>query len=375
MNNNWLENSLILYGCGLEAEKFICRNMDLLSRISFCIDGYRQGTFHGKCIKKIEEVDSLFEKKIVVAALPDTYKKLKDILRSHGLSEFKHFVHISYIEKKLIIVNANCHGPGLINYLNMSKSFRKKYVVYDLPEIHTNIEKEISQDLLDFVDVLITQDVREDNRFSFKLSMNYLKTHVNKECDVIVIPNMVGMGRWIYPQHGDNGKTVRLAKGEWPLMHENLVLEEAVKSGFNRLDEYVKYFNSYTYDEEYLVSLYSHYRETICSREIEWDIKVAEYIEKSFRKMEIFEDRDHPSVEMMKTIGQEVIKRLGLPKIDDSEYDFVTGLPIPILPSVKEYYGIEIVEQDCLYYYNCNESHLVEQYIKNYLYIMHDIIV
>lgn len=26
MFNEWLENKFILYGCGLEAEKFMCRN-------------------------------------------------------------------------------------------------------------------------------------------------------------------------------------------------------------------------------------------------------------------------------------------------------------------------------------------------------------
>lgn len=53
MFKEWLENRFILYGCGLEAEKFVCRNkVGMISNIEICIDGFRTGKFHGIEIKK-----------------------------------------------------------------------------------------------------------------------------------------------------------------------------------------------------------------------------------------------------------------------------------------------------------------------------------
>lgn len=71
MFKEWLENRFILYGCGLEAEKFVCRNkVGMISNIEICIDGFRTGKFHGIEIKKIEQVENLASKKIIVATLP-----------------------------------------------------------------------------------------------------------------------------------------------------------------------------------------------------------------------------------------------------------------------------------------------------------------
>lgn len=129
MNKEWLKCGFILYGCGLEAEKYICRNMEMLSYIEDCVDGYRNGYFHGNLIKKIEQIKDISNRKILVASLPETYQRIKAVLDTLGLSEFKHYAHISYFEKKIIAINANCHGAGLVRYLNMSKEFRKKYVI------------------------------------------------------------------------------------------------------------------------------------------------------------------------------------------------------------------------------------------------------
>ena len=81
--------------------------------------------------------------------MPETYQRIKAVLDTLGLSEFKHYAHISYFEKKIIAINANCHGAGLVRYLNMSKEFRKKYVIYPIPEIQSNSNKEISPLLLE----------------------------------------------------------------------------------------------------------------------------------------------------------------------------------------------------------------------------------
>ena len=91
--------------------------------------------------------------------------------------------------------------------------------------------------------------------------------------------------------------------------------------------------------------------------------------------MEIFCDRDHPSVEIMKYIGREVLKKLNCSVINDSEYDFILGLPMPLLTCIRKYYNISCIEADCLDYYKCNQEELLETYIRNYLFIAHEIII
>lgn len=375
MNKEWLKCGFILYGCGLEAEKYICRNMEMLSYIEDCVDGYRNGYFHGNLIKKIEQIKDISNRKILVASLPETYQRIKAVLDTLGLSEFKHYAHISYFEKKIIAINANCHGVGLVRYLNMSKEFRKKYVIYPIPEIQSNSNKEISPLLLGNLDVLITQDVRIGNKFSDKLSLEYLKFHVNASCEIIVIPNMVGMGTWLYPQHGNNDIIVKTANGEWPLMHENLVIESAIKAGCKELSEFVEYLNDYEFDEKIIKDNFNKFIKKIEARELNWDIKIKDYIMKHIGAGVVFCDKDHPSVEMMKYIGKKVIKKLKLKNIDDNEYDFILGLPMPLLRCVRNCFNIVGTENDCLNYYRCKDEDLLETYIRNYLFIYHEIII
>ena len=331
MNKEWLKDGFVLYGCGLEAEKYICRNIEILPYVKECVDGYRNGCFHSIKISKINQIDNILNKKILVATLPETYQKIKIILDELGLIEFKHYAHISYFEKKIVVVNANCHGIGLIKYLNMSKEFRTKYVICLIPEIQSNDKKEISTYLLENLDVLITQDVRIGNKYSDKLSLDYLKSHINRLSELIVIPNMVGMGTWLFPQHGYNDKIVKLANGEWPLMHENIVIESAIASGCKELSEFIKYLNDWKVDETILKDAFDKFIKKLEARELNWDIKVKDYIISHMHDAEIFCDRDHPSVEMMKYIGRQVLKKLKLQYIDDNGYDLILGLPIPIL--------------------------------------------
>ena len=60
MRADWLQGKqIVLYGCGMEGERFLARHPGLYDQICFCIDRSRQGNFHGKPIKQIELIGSL----------------------------------------------------------------------------------------------------------------------------------------------------------------------------------------------------------------------------------------------------------------------------------------------------------------------------
>ena len=369
-----LREKYILYGAGLEGERFMFRHMELTDRIVFCIDGYRQGDFHGIPIKRIEEVDNLFEYKILVAALPETYIKLKSILETYGLKEFEHFNWIRYVEKKVVIISANCHGEALINYLNMSKEFKKRYEIYPIPAIHLNTSKTINSKLLENADVFIHQDIRSENKFSYELSDEYLLPQLSSDCIKITIPNLVGMGHWMFPQHGDCGKVVKLANGNWPLLVENTVLEEAYKDGgVVTLEEYRNFYTSFRYSKEYLDELKDKDMKKLRKREQNWSIQLSDYIEQNCHNIACFVDRDHPSAIVAKEIGRRVLDLLKLPRFHDEEYDFILGLPMPMLPSVAEYFNLRYEENEVRDYYNCADEDMLDTYIKAYIWLYHDI--
>lgn len=368
-----LNEKFILYGAGREGEMFICRHMELIDSIVFCIDRYRKDNFHGIQIKKIEEVDDLHQYKILVAALHDTYLEIKSILESYGLVEFQHFNWIRYVEKKLIVINANCYGEALTKYLNISREFRRKYEIYPLKPICLNKEA-INPFLMKSLDVFIHQDIRANNQFSYELSDEYLLPQLPENCIEITIPNLVGMGYWMFPQHGDNCKQV----GDWTFLYEDDVLEKAYKSEtINTLEEYHEFYSTFQYSGEYLDELRERNMEKLRSREKGWRIKISDFIEQNYRKESCFVDVSHPSRIIIKEIGRKVADLLDIQMVCDEDYDFILGNPLPILPSVKRYYDMDFTEYDTIEYYGANvlggEKSELETYIRNYMWLFHDV--
>lgn len=371
---NDLQDKYVLYGVGTEGEKFVFRHMEIVDRIVFCIDGYRIGDFHGIPIKKIEEVDNLFEYKILVAALPETYVKLKSILERYGLVEFKHFNWTRYIEKKLVVINANCYGRALVAYLKGSKEFCKKYEIYPVPEIHTNETKEINSYLLKNTDVFVHQDIRMENAFSYKLSDAYLLPQLPSNCIRITIPNLVGMGSWMFPQHGDSGKKIKNPYGDGVLLEEDIVLDEAYKvEGVRLLEDYRNFYTSYRFSKEYLDELKTKDMKKLKNRERNWDIQLYEYIEDNYHNSACFVDKVHPSIEVLKQIGKKMLDILNLPRYNDEEYDCRLGLPMPLLPCVAEYFALNYEEKEVAEYYCCTTEELLDVYIKYYMWLRYDI--
>ena len=376
MREGWIKDKqIILYGCGMEGERFLARHPGLFDRIYFCIDRSRQGTFHGKPIKKIEEViDSCSEYRIIITTLPSTYLRIREILLQYGLTEFSDFVYMVYLEKKMVLINANCHGGALAHYLTSSKCFNSAFQIYQLPEIQDNEEKSISPYVLENADVFIHQDIRKENRYSEMLSDDYLLSKLQYNCKKVAIPNFVGMGGFLFPQQGINARKAMTDHGEISLLYEDLILEEAVRMGMRTLKEFIDYYMEYEYSEAFLEELYRRDRKKIQRREENWDVKVWEFFEKHRKDMLFFIDKDHPSTSVMEYIGWKTLEILtGKSVAVNKEFEYEIGRPMPMVPSVKRHYQITPEEEDAAHYYGCTVSDLIPTYVKTYLWITHDI--
>ena len=376
MNGDWLsDKKIILYGCGMEGERFLARHPGLYDRIVFCIDRSRQGTFHGKPIKRIEEaVETCSEYRMIITTLPSTYLRIREILLQYGLHEFSSFVYMTYIEKKMVLINANCHGGALMHYLKMSRRFNETFQIYQLPEIQDNAEKSISPYVLKNADVFIHQDIRKENRYSEKLSDDYLLSRLGSNCQKVTIPNFVGMGGFLFPQQGTNPRKVMTDQGESSLLYEDLVLEEGLRRGKRTLQEFMDYYEAYEYPSSLLAEYLRRDKEKISGREKNWDVKVWNLFEDHRDEMLFFIDKDHPSTKVMEYIGRKTLELLTGDEVAvNEEFEYEMGMPMPMRPSIKKHYHINVKDEDAANYYGCKTSDVIPAYIKAYLLICHDL--
>lgn len=207
----------ILYGIGGEAERFLYQNQDILNRIAFCIDRNDKKEFYNLDVYKLDAVnvcDSLGTHLILVAAGNiDVYREIKQCLVERGLEEWKDFIWSQTFRRKVVVINANCHGIAVEWYLRQSADFCNNYVIYPIPAVHMNKEGEIEAGLLEHTDVYIHQDIRMENKAGYKLSDEYVRSFLPQRVIDICIPNFVGMGRWMFPAQGDLEKVIKMDGG------------------------------------------------------------------------------------------------------------------------------------------------------------------
>ena len=194
-----MEKRYIIYGVGVEAERFVFCNSDILGKIKLCIDKNDRKEFYRIPVCKLNEINGNREDEQIIVAAGDEkmYFEMRQNLVDLGLIEFRDFVWTKAFRKKIVVVNANCHGPAVVKYLQLSPAFCKEYMVYPVPEIHLN--NEIPLNLLKNTDVYIHQDIRENNSISYKLSDAYICPQLKQGVINVCIPNLVGMGKWMFP--------------------------------------------------------------------------------------------------------------------------------------------------------------------------------
>ena len=152
---------LAIYGDCKEAEEFIYQNVEMAHLIDFCIfDDKRYKKFHG--IPVWDEIEGLSLDDVFYLVTSSNFKKyfsIKEVWELNGKKEFCDFVWSRTYKKKLVVVNANCHGEALIRYLELSQKFQEEYFVYPMPQIQENCDEGISERLLSHTDVYIHQDI------------------------------------------------------------------------------------------------------------------------------------------------------------------------------------------------------------------------
>lgn len=328
-------------GAGLEAEEFMYKCYVENITIDFIIDNYIGGEFHTCKIYKLDEIDNIKNYFIVVACnTKETYMKIKTLLMERGLNEFDNFTWHRMWNKKIVVINANCHGTALKKYLANSDEFNLKYAIYPIPELQNNLL--IEDNILKHVDVYIHQDIRVDNKVSYYLSDEFILPMLKRDCQIICIPNFVGFGKMFFQTVNEGGY---VANRKVLMFYRDNAIDQCIKKDKVRsLNELKDMLYNLRIDEEKIRNKFNEYMIKIKKREKNWDIKVSEYIEENYKNQKLVNDIDHPSNQMMKYICDQVAYRLGIKPV---AFDcFSLGVETFLQPKIKEVLGMNFEEKE-----------------------------
>lgn len=329
----------VLYGTGWYAEQFLY-NFKEKDRVAYCIDGFRTGTFHGLPIFTLEAAPALKSHKIIVTVVWENYIEIKKRLKETGLTEFQDYIWADAFDKKIAVINANCHGEFYKRYLYQSKSFTDEYIIWDVPELQVQKDSCIPEELLKACDLFIHQDIRPDNSVGYKFSDEYILPLLESRCRTIVVPNMVGMGKWNFP----TAVRKEYRYGCHAMFWRDSVLDDAY-SKYKNVKDIKKYVSSPdVYPEEKVRELFEACRIRLEEREKNWDVKISDYIFKNYQTEKLFYDYDHASDSVMQEIGRRLCDKLGIRDISGKLIYPLNWEESFTFPYVKKALGIQYEE-------------------------------
>lgn len=366
----------VLYGTGWEAEKFYYSFQER-KNIRYCIDGKRGGQFHGLPIYTIDNApDTLFDYYILIAAAWASYLEIEKILEKKGLYFIEDFIWTKAINKKILLINANCHGSIYREYLHKFPDFQKEYCEFLLPSIAVNENGAISEGWLRNCDVYIHQDIQASNSKSYQLSDEYILPKLKQGCKKICVPNLVGLGRAFFPSSMGLQKNIQVAGSVlWMFVKDELIEEGYEKyhtiSGIKKM-----WLAEDAIEQKEIQELFQDRLNRLYEREKNWDIKVSDIFLNSYKDKKLFCDDGHPANALMLPICARLGELLGLntTKIKDIQIEHaLDDVEAFVLPCVKKALGLNWTESITIRDGKSdinklrNDALTVDEYIRQYI--------
>lgn len=378
---------VVLYGVGLEAEKFWAR-MHYHYDIIYCLDRKQQKTFHGIPVYNVEDKKEELKKvQIIVTPVGLAYFEIKQKLENMGLQEFKNFISARLFGRKLVSIYGNCHMNSLKEYLINNVFFSEKYITI----FHYIGEKNAPQkEELEYCSVFITQDIRKENEFGMP-SANELCKFLKKGKS-IVVPNLYGYNLFFpqcyFPEDGQVEKhfgiealdirqkdeltkqnirvTVNsIGKRDWFI--DKMFCEGASLSDIENAILYEDVF-----DEKNILNNFRDEIMKLKKREKKCDLKISDYIEDEYKRIQLFYEPFHPSEELIIEMGRRILKLLEIP-IDETIQikRSMDAMEMPIYGEVYKTLGL-VFERRKFMRRNCsstlgNKPETLREYIDNYI--------
>ena len=284
------------------------------------------------------------------------YFRLRDILETEEATLY--FLKWLKKEKKLAAFYGNCQMHMVQRLMVNSKTFMDEFISLELPAVYAyKTEKDFEYFQERFwseLDLLISQRVKTDNRFSAKLATEYVETYLSSDVKCVWVPNVFFDG--YFPQEKRN--------------EHNLFTEENIGGVFALGDRFVDelYDSGKTADEimeqvsredflseDFVKSKVRESFDSLRKREATCDIVISDYLEKHYTEKVLFYCSNHPCNEVLIELSNRILGYLGvdetLDNIPEESLDFtLKGQDVPIYPSVKKALNLKSTEEK--YYAN-----------------------
>ena len=361
---------IVMYGCGSCGDKFMLKHKN---EISYCIDNNGIKSFGGKAVFSFEEKKDILKDSYIVVTIENwnVYKAISRELISVGLVEFEDFVWYKYYNKKLAFIWGNCHMHCISDYLSYNKEFNEEYGIIKFQEAYMCENPDEWIHTLNNVDLFISQDIRKENSLGEKHSVGYLEQYLKPDCQKIIVPNLFGMPKFMFPQtYFDDDYMSYEGTMEW---YKDRYIDEYVEKNKDcKIDDIVNHIKSKKFEGKLLDDGYHEFMHRLKEREMSCDIKISDFIEENLSKEQLFIDVRHPSVFVLQEMANRIIKFLGYrvnPLYDDLKFEY--GHEVPIYDGVKSHFKMNW-EQQALKRNNATDKIEniymdLEEYITQYL--------
>lgn len=342
------DDSVVVFGTAFHAAQclYYLRNKSI--RVKYFFDNNCAGeTFFGYSVYRPtkEKIAGNF---ILVATSEAVYQAISIQLQEFGMQEFDDYIYYEWLYKKIVLLHGNCHMSVIRSFLMSSKQFCEKYSIYPNPPIHINKKKRVSENGIKNCDVWVHQDIRKDNAWSYYFSDEYLRQKVRSDVEEIVVPNLFGLGKFLFPQVriGENFRDRKVSGGGEQTFHlfpwSDRIIDKCVEKGMDK-KEIEKFCSGRVIEDIEIKENFRFYIEKIRKRELAWDIKILDFILENYKDEKLFYDMYHPSETILRQISLDVLKKCGIDdeNIFNIENAFLDAVEYPVYPVVKKVLGLQ----------------------------------
>lgn len=332
-------NSLVLFGAGIEGEKFLRHFWNDIS-FKYVMDNKKKGLFYNLIIKEPKYEENIF----IIVTSYRYYFEIRKQLIELGYREFIDFIPMSLYKKKMAVAYGNCHMGLVKMYLERHKEFSADYGFYPLPEIQMLGDDFPLKDILPFTKLLLHQSVREDNRFGYEFSSNNIIAMMPQDCIIISCPNLYGLPKCFFPQLELFEDKINMFSLFCSYKEKNI--EYLVRAGVSKEIIKNKLQSGGVYTKNEIVLLWEEFKNKLVTREKQWDIKISDYIFEKYKTEKLFNDTWHITTKLGREISNRIIKYMGYHNfeipiiIPSSDYNEVF-----IYQDVKDALGLEFEEK------------------------------
>lgn len=303
------------------------------------------------------------------------YAKLKTLSKITGINMGDMIRHVRAWcgqKKKLICFYGNCQIMSYNSLLLTSDQIKKQYDILELPPVQSFDEEDRKNGLpgvlLREIDIFIYQNVAENNKFSAKLASKNIKEYLKNDAVCCAIPNVYFTG--YFPQYCANQynpKEFFIVNGPFPYGDINI---QSMWDEYTPEEIAKKLSDENFYTKEEVEKAVETSLAELKQREEMCDVHISDYIEKNYRKAQLFYTTNHVANFVLKELLDRIFRFLDITaadiKIEEAWEN--NGREIFIYPSVAKHLGLSFAKDKYCYLKAVKkEPSTMEEYVKAYI--------